>query len=155
MKFNKIVLGSLLVLGLGACNNENGTRTEDVKDIVNPAHAQFSLILGNSNGAKSSTTVRDTADDVGTSAEQNVTNITIWFVNQADGSLARQEVIDRNQLTPGTATPDADLQLAYTTPVFQVPANDRFLRITINPLPRIAAPPHEIPGCRVNLHDLR
>lgn len=132
MKFNKIVLGSLLVLGLGACNNENGTRTEDVKDIVNPAHAQFSLILGNSNGAKSSTTVRDTADDVGTSAEQNVTNITIWFVNQADGSLAHQEVIQRNQLTPGTATPDADLQLAYTTPVFQVPAGSYDVYAGIN-----------------------
>ena len=124
MKFNKILLGSLLVLGLGACNNEKGTDKGGDDTIKNAAYAQLSLSFADDLVSKA-TTVKDSITDAGSEAEQTITNVNIIFVDN-DNKIVHNELIEKSRLTP-----DA-ISTAYNTPTFAVPEGTYTVYVGVN-----------------------
>lgn len=125
MKFNKILLGSLLVLGLGACNNEKGTDKGGDDTIKNAAYAQLSLSFADDLVSKA-TTVRDSITDAGSEAEQTITNVNIIFVDKNNNKIVHNELIEKSRLTP-----DA-ISTAYNTPTFAVPEGTYTVYVGVN-----------------------
>ena len=125
MKFNKILLGSLLVLGLGACNNEKGTDKGGDDTIKNAAYAQLSLSFADDLVSKA-TTVKDSITDAGSEAEQTITNVNIIFVDDKDNKIVHNELIEKSRLTP-----DA-ISTAYNTPTFAVPEGTYTVYVGVN-----------------------
>ena len=108
----------MLLLGLASCNNENGNDDNGKKDIKNPAYAQFSLVMANTqNQAKASTTPSDGGTNIGSTEEQTVQNVNIIFVNE-EGSIAHNEAFNINELTSGGVT--SAQEIVYTTKPFEV-----------------------------------
>lgn len=118
MRIHKILAGSLLLVGLASCNNENGNDDNGKKDIKNPAYAQFAVVMSNTQSqAKSSTTPSDDGTNIGTTEEQTVQNVNIIFID-GDGAVALNQTFNVTQLTAGGIT--SDQEIIYTTPAFPV-----------------------------------
>lgn len=130
MKIYKILAGSLLLLGLASCNNENGNDDNNKNDIKNPAYAQFSLVMANTqNQAKASTSTSDGGTNIGTTEEQTVQNVTIIFSN-VEGTVQYDTTFNVNNLTSGGVT--SDQEIVYTTPVFEVEEGEYTVYACVN-----------------------
>ncbi|MBO8432392.1 MAG: hypothetical protein IAB08_03745, partial [Bacteroidetes bacterium] len=133
MRIHKILAGSLLLVGLAACNNENKGNDDGKKGIENPAYAQFALTLSNGstggNMAKADPT-RDSIDHAGTTEEQTIVDITFAFVNEKSNQIAASATIGRNDLTPGASGSNGEL--TYLTEPIEVPRGTYTIYACIN-----------------------